>query len=702
MGKSKKQRQRATPGETAAVVEQRSRVLPSAPDRMWLAVAVLVLGGAVGLVYSRALRAPFIFDDVDSVEHNASITRLWPLVRDAEGPGPLSSLTYNPIAGRPLVNLSLAINFHFGQQDPFGYHVVNMVLHALSAMLLWAIGRRVLVLDYFVGKFQRVAEPLALFVALAWAVHPLQTEAVEYVTQRTELLMGWCYLTTVYCSLRYFGSTASRDRAVWLVLASLVCTAGMACKEVMVSAPVAVLLLDRTLIAGSFINAIRRSWPLYLGLSASWLLLFALNYGGPRAESAGFHLNVPVYAWWFTQAKILLIYLKLVVWPWPLVIFYEMPYLNTIGAAWPYLLAVGALAILTLYLLWRRTATGLLLSLVFLILSPTLVVPIITEVAAERRMYLPLAALVSLLVVGGYAVAERIAACFASRASRDSSGWWAIVCGLALIGMLCLLSARRLAAYADRVTIWQDAALHQPNNEIVLDNLGLELIELGRTQEAIAHYEDMLQRLPSSSKAHTNLGVALAGAGRFTEAIQSQQQALKLDPNFGKAQNNLGGTLLMLGQRDGFREGQLEEAIAHEREALRINPRHVDAHYNLGLAMLLADRPDEAFKSFAQAVKFGPGNPRAWQGVSAAVDALAARADAQDYIRSTLGDDSEFAEALDSLELLLVRQNRFDQAFRQFATELGLAQKLAWTRSALADGTARRAGALGAWGRRRT
>lgn len=682
------QAEQAAPPENSAVVSE-----PSARDSsgwrpvMWLIVATSVLWSAVGLVYARGLRAPFIFDDVD-LEHNASMRRLWPLLRDADGPGPLLTPSGSPVAGRPLVNLSWALNYHFGQLDPFGYHVVNVALHALSALLLWGIVRRVLLLDYFSGKLQGLAEPLALAVALIWAVHPLQTEAVQYVTQRTELLMGWCYLATVYCSLRYFAAPSSPARAAWLVLATLVCTAGMACKEVMVSAPVAVLLLDRTFIAGSLIKAIRRSWPLYLGLSASWLLLFALNHGGPRAESAGFHLDVPLYAWWFTQCKVLLIYLKLVVWPWPLVIHYDMPYLDAVGAAWPYVLAVVALAILTLYLLWRRTATGFLASLVFLILSPTLVVPIITEIAAERRMYLPLAALVSLMVVGAFLVVRRVAGDSGAQNASASKERWPLTimagCAILVSVALGLLSVRRLAAYKDALTMWQDAALHQPYNELVQDNLGGKLLEAGRSNEAIVHYEQMLRRLPKSYKAHVNLGVALANVGRFAEAIQHYQQALQLEPLVGTAQQNWGGTLLMMGKRDGFKEGQIDEVIAHEREAIRINPKNVDAYHNLGFAALLADRPEDAIKDFSQALQLSPGNLEAWRGARDAMESIGKRSAAKMKLRSALADDPECTAALRQLTVL-IEQHRLDEGFQQLVGELRLAQNLAGAYKSCAD-----------------
>src|SRR5262249_20614235 len=162
-----------------------------------------------------------------------------------------------------------------------------------------------------------------------WALHPLQTEAVIYVTQRTELMMGFCYLAVLYSSLRYWAAESSAAKTTWIVLASLACLAGMASKEVMVSAPIVVLLYDRTFLAGSFRAALQKSWPLYAGLAVGWLLLLALNFGQPRGESAGFHHDVLPHVWWATQCKVLLMYLKLCIWPWPLVIHYGTPYLET-------------------------------------------------------------------------------------------------------------------------------------------------------------------------------------------------------------------------------------------------------------------------------------------------------------------------------------------------------------------------------------
>ncbi len=206
-------------------------------------------------------------------------------------------------------------------------------------MVLAAVIRRTLRLNFFQDKFTTAADLLALAAAPVWALHPLNTESVTYVTQRTEVLMGLLYLLTLYFAQLYWSAGRPLGRASWLIAATIACHLGMLAKEMMLSAPVMVLLYERTFLQGSFVRALRRSWPLYLGLASAWVSLALWNLQGPRTEAGGFHLGISALDWWFTQAKVVFLYLKLTVWPWPLVVHYEMPYLNTLALAWPWVLA---------------------------------------------------------------------------------------------------------------------------------------------------------------------------------------------------------------------------------------------------------------------------------------------------------------------------------------------------------------------------
>ena len=270
--------------------------------------------------------------------------------------------------------------------------------------------------------------------------------------------------------------------------------------------------------------------------------------------------------WWATQCKALLLYLKLCFWPWPLSIHYELTYLDTPAAALPWVLPVVALGAAAVFLVWRRTAAGFVLAWTFAILSPTLVVPIVTEIAVERRMYLPLAAIVPLVVGSGYCVATWAAG--RALRSRPMLGrsvvsrplGMTLGVGAVLALVLAAVSIRRLQAYTDTVTIWQDALPHYPDSDVINGNLASELLAAGRPDEALAASRQAIERGCDSRAIH----------------------------------NNLGASLTAMGDRYGFQPGQLDEAISELREAVRISPDFEDALVNLSFALLKAGQPEQA------------------------------------------------------------------------------------------------------------
>lgn len=603
---------------------------------VWIAVALLAVPTFV--LYWGALDVPFISDDTGAIVTNASIHQLWPLLGTSEQPGPLRPPVAFPTAGRPLVNLSFALNYYFGGLAPTGYHAVNALLHFCSALFLGGIVKRTLRLPYFAGRFDSAADWLALAVALLWALHPLQTEAVIYATQRTELMMAFFYLATLYCSLRYWlaGTVNPRLRTLWPVLAVLASLCGMASKEVMVSAPLLVLLYERTFIAGSLAGALRRSWPLYVGLAFSWLLLLGLNISGPRGDTAGFGEGPSLFTWWLTQSQVLWMYLKLIVWPHPMLIHYELPYLTTLGETWMYVVPILLTGGVTLVLLWRNDPVGYLLTWVFVILSPTTLVPIPTEVAAERRMYLPLAAFAVLLVVSGFRLVQSISGRLENSGKSPVHTKLPSVLTLFAAGLMALgfglVSFHRLRAYDDPIGLWSDVVRFQPDNSLAHSQLGGLLADAGRQGEAIDELKaavllkqdnfhalcslgqaltdagqlpeaiDMLNRAvandPNSPLAHNNLGVALTHAGRFSEAIGQLERAVQIKPDYGKARSNLGAALAAL--------GKTPDAISQFRLALQYNPDEANAHHSLGMLLAMSGEKAEGASHLQSAIRLRP------------------------------------------------------------------------------------------------
>jgi protein O-mannosyl-transferase len=210
---------------------------------IWL---IVILAGVAA--YHNSFHGPFIFDDLISIANNPRIRRLWPIWE------PLLNVPQpSTVEDRPIVSLTLALNFAVGGLRVWGYHAVNVALHLMCALLLFGIVRRTLHGARLRERYGGQSGWLALAVALTWTVHPLQTESVTYIIQRTELLMGLFLLSTLYCVLRGAGSV--RPRA-WYAAAVVSCALGMGSKEVMAVSPLLVCLYDWTFLSGSF----RRAW----------------------------------------------------------------------------------------------------------------------------------------------------------------------------------------------------------------------------------------------------------------------------------------------------------------------------------------------------------------------------------------------------------------------------------------------------------
>ena len=303
-----------------------------------------------------------------------------------------------PVAGRPLVNLTFAINYALGGLDVGGYHVVNLALHLLCALLIFGLVRRTLD-DLGWGRNGRPDRDLAWAVALLWTVHPLNSEVVDYLTQRTESMMALCYLLTIYAAMR---GLTGRHRGAWQTVAVAACFGGMASKETMVAAPVMVILYDAVFVFSSLREAVQKRWPFYASLAAAWIFLAILVVSNGQTGSSGFSTaRTSPSAYLLNQAIMLPRYLRLAVWPSSLVLYYGWPRTVTLAEIWPSGVLIIALLLGTLVALVRWPKVGFLGAWVFVSLAPTSsLVPIATEVGAERRMYLALAGLITLAVVG--------------------------------------------------------------------------------------------------------------------------------------------------------------------------------------------------------------------------------------------------------------------------------------------------------------
>lgn len=606
-------------------------------DPVPLLIAVIALATVV--TFWPVLHVPFFFDDLGDIVGNPDIRQLWPPRWLTAGP-PHS----NALAGRPVSAFSFALVEALAGPGPVAQHTVNLVLHCLAALLLFDLIRRTLMLPIAGAHPPNLAAALAGTAALAWALHPLQTEPLAYAVERTELLWSLFFLATLYASLR---ALEPQSRGVWTAAAVAACALGMGSKEIMISAPLAVVAFDWV-----FLNPEQRRSrrPLYAGLAASWVVLAALLVSGKQAAVA-LHGSEPLssrqYLW--TQGKVIARYLRLVFWPHPLRIAYDWQPVTPLAEGLPCFLLVAALLLASAWALHRRHWLGFLGAVFFMILAPSSsIVPLPTEIAAERRMYLPSAAVLTAVIM--------VFACVLSRRRfRPAVGGTLAV---ATIAILAVLSRHRLGDYQSALAIWEDAYRKSPGHSTVRNNYARELVIAGRSPEAIPHLREAVALRPDLAAPRYLLGFALVSGGDFAGALPELRESLRLNPGSADARFVLGRALAGLQDWDGAVREMSEalrlnpddpearkelakvhhqmarnaaqakdpvKLIEHLRAEVQLQPESALGHLNLGSALASNEQVEPAAREWLEAVRVAPEDPRVREHVVALLRRLPAK-----------------------------------------------------------------------------
>jgi tetratricopeptide (TPR) repeat protein len=601
---------------------------------------MLIAFGAI-VPYSNSFTGVFVFDDEPAIVENTHIRQLTPLSRSMSAPAGTT------VSGRPVAALSLAVNYALAPPDArgvfreplsrssfadvdryrrnvWGYHAFNLLVHIAAALTLFGIVRRTLLSDSLRARYGSHSTNFALAISLLWVVHPLTTASVTYVIQRVESMMGLFYLLTLYCAIRAW------DRNPWWGGASvLACGLGMATKEAMISAPLAVFLWDRLFVRSSAVGQNPLRWRLYAGLASSWIVLAFLVAGDHRPHAAGFHFEH--WPWWrylITQAGVILHYVRLIFVPWPLVLDYDWIPASVSVAIVP-VIVVTTVAAITGWALLRRHPLAFPSAVFFLVLAPTSsVLPIVTEVAAEHRMYLPLACVIALVV---FAVSAAVNRAVAPRFARP-------VIVLAAAAALCGITFVRNREYQSGARIWYDTVQKRPANARARANYATILLAEGRIAEAERHLRRAVAADPRRAEAQLGLGVALAAQRRFDEGLPHLRTAFELAPSNAEVNRNLGEAYAA--------QGSLAEAVRHYDAALRLRPDDVMLLNRVGwiLATSTADRLRDGNK---------------------------ARALAEHAVRITQGMDPE---SLDTLAAAQAETGQFDTAVETMRRALGRAR----------------------------
>jgi tetratricopeptide (TPR) repeat protein len=589
----------------------------------------LLLVGLTLVTYAPALENGFVWDDDDYVTANQTLESargLWEIWRR---PGAVPQYY-------PLTFTTLWLDYRLWGLEPFGYHLGNVLLHALNAVLLWRV-------------LAALAVPGAWLGAAVFAVHPVHVESVAWITERKNVLSGAFFLAALLAYLRW------ERRGGWrpYILALGLFLAALLSKTVAATLPAVVLVLAWWRRGRLTPGDVAATLPFALlgaamALGTIWMERHHVGAAGADwALSAAERCLVAGRALWFYAGKLL--------WPARLTFFYPRWTIDA-GLWWQWLFPAAAAAVAcALFAVRRRIGRGPLASvLVYAVtLLPALgfvpVFPMRYSFVADHFQYLG--------SIGLIALAAAVATRHAAAARRAAAAGAALV-----LLVLATLAWRQTHVYRDLATLWADTIAKNPRAWMAHNNLGLLLVEEGRVEEGMAHYRAALAAKPDDTFAENNLANALAQLGHDDEAMEHYRRALAIEPTHAEAHNNLGNVLA--------RRGHLEEAMAEYEAALGARPRYADAHNNLGNVLAALGRPAEAIARFEEALRIEPGfaDPHHNLGVLFAADGRLA--EAIGHYQAALRTKPRWADARARLGAALAAAGRVDEAMVELEAAL--------------------------------
>ncbi|MFH1999562.1 MAG: tetratricopeptide repeat protein [Planctomycetota bacterium] len=617
----------------------------------WIMAAALV--AAVFLAYMPVMQAGFIWDDDDYVTHN-------PVIRTSDG---LASIWFDPGSlpqYYPLVHTTYWLEYHLWGLDARGYHLVNLLLHAISSVLLYLI-------------LGRLGFSFAFLAAAVFALHPVHVESVAWITERKNTLSVLFVFLSLLAWMRWRpvhagpGQRPGAPRYYWISLVAFFCA--LLSKTVACSLPAVILLLVWWKQGKVGKKTVLATLPLFaLGLIMAWITLrMEVEHVAARGASWDFSFAerclIAGRALWFYAYKIF--------WPAELIFNYARWQIDT-AVAWQYLFPSGALLVMAaFFLLRKRCGRGPLAAV--LIFSGSLVpalgffniYPMLYSFVADHFQY---PAGIALIVPGCWLI------------KRYSKGRGVFLgAGALLVTTLGSLTWQQARIYESEETIWQDTLEKNPDSWLALvnlggirlnqgkleaatelleksialwepnpdaqNNLGLALMQQGETGEAEKHFLAAIKQRPERPGPYNNLGVLHWRQGELEKAGEKIQEALEREPNYPDARRNM-ADLLIAGKK-------YEEAVPHIRFLLKQDPNSIDLRLEYGELLLMTGDAEEALSQFASVLKRQPYPVRALVDSASALRRLGEWDRALDALlkakRSEPGDKRLRAEVIDLL-----------------------------------------------------
>jgi protein O-mannosyl-transferase len=618
-------------------------------DSRWFRLLCLALAVGTLAIYSRVLHCDFTnFDDPDYVIENAHV-RTGMSLRNL-GWALTSSHSDN---WHPLTWMSHMLDCQIYGLKPFGHHLTNLLFHAVNALLLFGLLRRM------TGALWRSAIVAALF---AW--HPLRVESVAWISERKDVLSAFLGLLTIWAYLRFAEESKvksptpiNRERAstVFYALALALFALGLMAKPMLVTLPFVLLLLDYWPLnrAPSFApGLVLEKVPFLLLSAASCVVTFLVQQRGGAVVATR---NLSILGRFENAVISYCRYLAKTFWPADLSVFYPRP------AHWPIVIVILSAAVLLCVsgavVMLRGKQPWLPVGWFWFLgtLVPVIgLVQVGDQSMADRYTYIPSIGLLIMLV---WSVAGFVE-------SRQGLQQAAIMASTAITLICGALTWVQISYWQDTETLFQHALAVTPNNYSATWHLADYYADHHAPADAMEMYRRTLETAPGCFQARNNLGKLLLAQGHLPEAMTQFQKVIELKPDHPRAHNNLGIAL--------YRQGHTEEAMREFREALRLKADLAEAHNNLALALLRTGRPGEAIAEFQAGIALEPSDADAQFNLGTALEDQGRLDEAIARFRQAVQLQPSQADAHNSLGSALGRKGLSDEAIAEFQEAIRL------------------------------
>jgi tetratricopeptide (TPR) repeat protein len=624
---------------------------------LWHASAVVLVVLLVAVAYANSLHGEFHLDD-QNITSDSSL-HLRDLSVDA-----LAEAVWNR---RPVASLTFALNYYWGEHDVVGYHVVNVVIHAATALALYTFLLLLFQLPRAPDTVRRLREPLAMGATLLWAANPVQTQAVTYIVQRmTSLAAFFCLLALIaYLKGR---QGAGHGRILWWLGAGACGVFAIGSKEIAATLPFALLLIEWCLFEVDRRTA-RRVIITTALLLIPVIVVAVLTVRDPTGASFWTQLTThrstiqifTVTEHLLTEGRVIVHYITLLVWPHPSRLIFDYDFSISRGMFDPPTTALSWFVVLSTiaggFALRRRAPLAAFAVLWFFLQLAIESSFIPLDLVFEHRLYLPSM---------GPAILAALACAWAWQRWERSRLRFAPVVATALIVVVWAgWTIQRNRVWATELSLWTDTVAKAPKNPRAMSSLAVAYRDLGELDRAVELLQTATRDNPGFHHGFGQLGVALLDRGDLEPALEAFQRAHELDPKDAQDTYHLGVVYQKL--------GRLADAERAYKDTIRLKPEDAEAHNNLGAVYQETGRWDDALMEYQAAARLDPDLPQAHYGMGRVYEHHGKSEDAIRAYRETIQHNPKHVDAHIALAGLYVKLGDKAAAAETFQAALRLA-----------------------------